>query len=203
MDKRGEDLGAGAAERVTERDAAAVDVDLRGIELQLADAGDRLRGERFVQLDEIDLIDCQTGSLEGLLCRGNRAESHTAWIHTTYGRSNDPRHRRRSASSAILRRHKQCRRSIIDAAGARCRDRSVLLERRLQLSDTFEGGSGPWVLVFRERPSIGQLDGHELVSEHALLERALGPLLALDGERILFGAADFVALRDNLGGLAE
>src|SRR5256886_16427975 len=103
MDQRGEDLGTGAGEGVTERDAAAVDVALRGIELQLADAGDRLRRERFVQLDEIDLIDCQTGSFEGLLCRGNRAESHTAWIHTSYGRSNDPRHERPPPSSAVLR----------------------------------------------------------------------------------------------------
>src|SRR2546421_6544222 len=135
MDQRGEDLGTGAAEGVTERDAAAVDVDLRGIELQLADAGDRLRRERFVQLDEIDLIDCQTGSLEGLCCRWNRAESHTAWIDSGYGRSNDPRHRRRPASSAVLRRHEQCRRSIIDAAGARCRDRPVLLECWLELGN--------------------------------------------------------------------
>src|SRR6266513_1702747 len=93
MDKRGEDLGAGAAERVTERDAAAVDVDLRGIELQLADAGDRLRRERFVEFDEIDLIDCQTGSLEGLLCRGNRAESHTAWIDSGHSGRHDQRER--------------------------------------------------------------------------------------------------------------
>src|SRR2546421_7135709 len=118
MDQRGEDLGTGAAEGVTERDAAAVDVDLRGIELQLADAGDRLRRERFVQLDEIDLIDCQTGSLEGLPCRWNRAESHTAWIDSGYGRSNDPRHRRLPASSAVLRCHKQSCRTVVNPACA-------------------------------------------------------------------------------------
>ena len=45
---QGEQLRPGAAERVTERNAATVDVHLFRIELQLTDAGDRLCRERFV-----------------------------------------------------------------------------------------------------------------------------------------------------------
>ena len=44
---------------MAERDRAAVDVDLRGIEPQLADDGERLRGERFVQLDEVEVVERQ------------------------------------------------------------------------------------------------------------------------------------------------
>ena len=38
-----------------ERDGAAVDVDARGIEAELPHDGERLRGERFVQLEQIDV----------------------------------------------------------------------------------------------------------------------------------------------------
>src|SRR5438132_12034435 len=41
--------GAGGAHRVAERDGAAIWIDLLGIDLQLADHGDRLRGESLIQ----------------------------------------------------------------------------------------------------------------------------------------------------------
>src|SRR5206468_12964076 len=44
---------------------------------------------------------------------------------------------------------------------------------------------------------------NELIGEHARLERRVGPALALDGEGILLGARDLVALSHHLGRLAE
>src|SRR6185437_9718391 len=49
----------------------------------------------------------------------------------------------------------------------------------------------------------GQGDGNELVGEDARLERRLGATLALDGEAVLLGARDLVALRDYLGRLTQ
>src|SRR5512135_3627164 len=55
MQQCGEKLGAGAAEGMPQRDPPAIDVDLRRIELQVADAGDCLRGKGFIQLDQVHL----------------------------------------------------------------------------------------------------------------------------------------------------
>ena len=41
---------------MAQRNRAAVDVQLLGIELQVAIAGDYLRGKCFVQFDQIDLV---------------------------------------------------------------------------------------------------------------------------------------------------
>src|SRR3954454_8865108 len=51
-----DDAAARAAERVADRDRAAVDVDLLGIEVapQLQ-AGEALRGEGLVELDDVDV----------------------------------------------------------------------------------------------------------------------------------------------------
>src|SRR2546428_13221106 len=110
---------------MAKRDAAAVDVDLLGIELQLADAGDCLRGESLVQLDEIDLIDCETGAFERLLGRRYGTKSHAARIYTRHGGRDDT-----CGRFACCCGHEESGRAIIDPAGA--------------------GGGGPFILL--ERP---------------------------------------------------
>src|SRR2546429_9766713 len=110
---------------MTERDTAAVDVDLRGVELQLADAGNRLRGKCFIQLDEIDLIDCEAGSFEGFLRRRNRPEAHTVGIHAC-----DSCGKNTSERLGSDFRDQESSGAVIDSAWARRRERSVLSERR-------------------------------------------------------------------------
>src|SRR5437762_8704295 len=140
---------------MAERDAAAVDVDLLGIDLQLADAGYCLSGESFVQLDETDLIDRESGTFERLLGRRDRAQSHTARIHACHSSRYDSCHCRPSPPLAALRcRHKQCRRSIVDPAGAASRDGPVLLERRLQLRYGVQSRPGAWILILCKRRAI-------------------------------------------------
>src|SRR5690349_22908419 len=56
VNERGGDANPGTADRMAQRDRAAVDVQTIGGKLQLAIAGDHLRGECFVQLDQIDLV---------------------------------------------------------------------------------------------------------------------------------------------------
>ena len=64
VEKRRRQLGAGAAERVAERDGAAVDVQSLRIDWQLAQAGNHLCGKRLVQLDQIHLLERQSGELQ-------------------------------------------------------------------------------------------------------------------------------------------
>ena len=49
-------LGPGAAQRMPQRDRAAVDIHLAPDPARLLDHGQRLRGESFVQLDQVDLV---------------------------------------------------------------------------------------------------------------------------------------------------
>ena len=60
---------------MAERDRAAVDVEPRRIDRQLGEAGEDLRGERLVQLDEVDRVERQAGAREHLADRRHRADA--------------------------------------------------------------------------------------------------------------------------------
>ncbi len=59
VEERRREARAGAAERVAERDGAAVDVQAIGIDVEFAEAGQDLHGEGLVQFDEIDVLERQ------------------------------------------------------------------------------------------------------------------------------------------------
>ena len=58
---------ARGGERVSQTNGSTVDVDLLNIDLKVLDASDGLAGERFVDLPTVDVVDGQTGTLQGLL----------------------------------------------------------------------------------------------------------------------------------------
>src|SRR5439155_26036867 len=92
--------------------------------------------------------------------------------------------------------HEQHLCPIIVRTRASRRHRTVLREGWLQLRHALERRAGARILVFCKSGAVGEGDRHELVGEHARLERRPGAALALDGERILLLARDLVALRD-------
>src|SRR2546429_8139594 len=57
VQQRHDEACARHPERVTERDCATVDIHLFGIQAQLADHHETLRGKGLVQLDEVELRD--------------------------------------------------------------------------------------------------------------------------------------------------
>src|ERR1043165_2576833 len=78
MRSRYRDARARHAERMAERDRAAVRIDVLGIvgEPELAHAGKGLGGERFVELDHIEAADLETQPRHQLLSRRHRADPH-------------------------------------------------------------------------------------------------------------------------------
>src|SRR5581483_6892490 len=66
VQERDDEPRAAHPERVTESDRTAVHVHLPLVETKLADDDERLRGERLVQLDEVDLFEADAGALEQL-----------------------------------------------------------------------------------------------------------------------------------------
>ena len=67
------DAGAGCAQRVPERQAAAIEIDLLGIELEFPNAGERLRGECLVDFDYVERLDLEGGARHGFASGRNRA----------------------------------------------------------------------------------------------------------------------------------
>src|SRR5439155_16826268 len=69
VDEGGGDAGAGHAERVPDGDGAAVHVELvaERVEPDLPRARDDPRGERLVDLHQVDVVDGHAPLLEGLL----------------------------------------------------------------------------------------------------------------------------------------
>ena len=71
-DEGGGEAGAGAAERVAEGDRAAVDVDLVAIEPEIPDVFFGDHRESLVDLEQIDIVERETGLGQHLARRGHR-----------------------------------------------------------------------------------------------------------------------------------
>src|ERR1700709_2093583 len=67
IQKRRHQLGAGGAERVAERDGAAMDVEARRIGAGVLEPRHGHRREGFVDLEQIDVVDLHAGLFEGAL----------------------------------------------------------------------------------------------------------------------------------------
>ena len=90
VDERAEDPRAGGADRVTEGDRAAVDVDPVLVDPEHPDRVQRDRGERLVDLPQVDVLGLQAGLA--------RAPSRPPWPASAPGR----RSRRRPAAWATI-----------------------------------------------------------------------------------------------------
>ena len=88
---------AAGAERVTERDGAAVDVHLLTIEAELFFDREILAGERLVHFDQIEVVERQAGALERLPRGRRRTHAHVRRIDAHRG----PRRQARDRASAL------------------------------------------------------------------------------------------------------
>ena len=73
VQQRRQHARARSADRMADRDRAAVDVDDRRIPAQVLVDRERLRRESFIGFDEIEVLDLPAGLFERLARRRNRA----------------------------------------------------------------------------------------------------------------------------------
>ena len=92
--QRRDDPGAARADRVAERDRAAVDVDLRPVEAEGAAVGERLGGERLVDLDEVERLDRHLDPVEQAADALDRGEEQPLRFDLGLGVADDPGERR-------------------------------------------------------------------------------------------------------------
>ena len=83
--ERDDEPGAAHAERVAERDRAAVDVHALLVEAEVAHDGEALRGEGLVQLDQVDVADLHARARQQLAHGGNRPDAHDARVDARDG----------------------------------------------------------------------------------------------------------------------
>src|SRR2546430_15517527 len=97
-------------------DGAAVDVEFFRVDAELFDYRQNLTGERFIDLDEIDLVELHARFLERDLRGGNRANAHDVGIATCDTPRHDPAQRLLSLR-IFCGRYGDHRGAVDDAAG--------------------------------------------------------------------------------------
>ena len=97
----GGQLRAGAAQRMPQRDRAAIDIHaVHRIQAQSLDHGQRLRREGFVQFDQVDLVQRQPRQLERLGDGVHRTDPHLLRQASGIGEGHEARQRLRFPAPA-------------------------------------------------------------------------------------------------------
>src|SRR5215813_23715 len=111
--QRGRQFRARAAERVAERDRAAVDVQPFEIEIQLLYDRQSLGGEGLVEFYQIDLFELQARDLQRPRNRDDRADAHLFRGDAGRCERDKSSHRLQSQSLGAFARHHQRRRRAV------------------------------------------------------------------------------------------
>src|SRR5580765_2489320 len=100
VQQRDDDARTRAADGVPERDGSAVYVDTRGVDRQIAKDREDLRRKGFVQLDEVKILELQSGPLKELSNRRHGTDAHHPRVNACRCPSHNAREWRESATAA-------------------------------------------------------------------------------------------------------
>src|SRR5262245_58359815 len=93
MDKRGDDPGAGAANRVSKRNGAAIDIQLPWVEGKFPETGQHLSRECFIQFDESKFVERHSCLCNQFLDGRDWSDAHDLRIHPRRCVSDNSAHR--------------------------------------------------------------------------------------------------------------
>ena len=152
-----------------------------GLEPQLAHDGERLRGERLVQLDEVEIVDRHARARKQLADRGNRPDTHHPRIDSGNCARDEPRERTGAERLGLPRAgHDDRSRAVVQATRVPGRHAAVGPKRGLQGGELLGRRVGPRVFVMLDAD-----DRDDLVVEPAGGERLRIALVARERKRIL------------------
>src|SRR5215212_3407198 len=187
VENRQQEARAGGAERMAERDRAAVDVQLLLVDVELFRDREDLSRERFVDLDEVDVVELHPRALERELRRRGRADAHELGIAAGDAPGDD--------AAEGLRVFLLClsgsgddehRRAVDDAGGVAGGDEAVFRERGLELREAFHGGVGTEVIVGGYQLAFASdRHGDDLFLQPSRLRGFAGAALAAQRELVL------------------
>src|SRR5690606_6257636 len=198
--------GAGHAERVADRDRAAVDVVDVGIDAEGVAAVEALAREGLVELPQVDVVDLQALALEQPGNREDGADAHLVRLAAGDRPALERAHGLQAATLGLPGLHDHHGgRAVRELAGVAGGDELVGALDRLQLGQAFEGGVRTVALVavdddIDDRLGAGglvdllhlRLDRDDLVLELAGFLRGGHELLAAQRVLVLVFAADVV-----------
>ncbi len=181
VEQRDDEPGTAHSEWMTERDCAPVDVHALLTEPELADHDQALRCKRLVQLDEVEIRNRDTGALEELADRGDRADAHDLGIDACNRRA-DERSERLGGQLAclVLARDDEGGGAVVDPGRVAGCDGPVLAEGCLETGERLGARVRAWMLV-----DLDLADGYELVAEASRLVRVRPALMRPQRERVL------------------
>jgi len=144
------------------------------VEAQLAHRREHLGGECLVQLHEVDVLRLQAGALERLPGGRHGTDAHHRGVDAGRGAAHHPRERLAAQlAGALLARHDDAGRAVVDLRGVAGRDGPALAKDRLELGEPLERRVGARALVGVDRDRValrlGHLDRDDLVVEPARL----------------------------------
>jgi len=214
VEEGGNDPGPGGPDRVAEGDRSPVDVHLRPVEAELTAIGKRLRGERLVDLDEVERLDREVDPLEQPADTDHRGEEQPLRLDLGLGIADDPGERPQAEplDRPFAHDHRGGR-PVRDAGRIAGSDRplgrvaAILAgrqgERGPETLEGLEGRIAARVLVLRDDRlaalRIACRDRDEFIREPPRVHRRDRATMTLERERVLVAATDAVADRDPFG----
>ena len=210
VQRGGDQPGAGAADRVAERDRAAVDVDPVRVGLVHAQPGQHHRRERLVDLEQVDVADRHAAAVEHPLRwpRPGRPGGSTA--RRRPGLGDDPGPRPQAERPRPVRVHQQHGGGAVGDLRRRARGVQAAVEHRLQPGQRLQAGLAQALVAvdgaglagrLPVASSTGALTGMISRSNRPSAQACWASCLRAQAERVDVGAGDAAALGDPLGGV--
>src|SRR5277367_3857781 len=206
VQRGGDQPAAGAAHRMTERDRAAVDVDLVHVRVVHPRPGQHDGGERLVDLGVAHL---PAGLLEHFRRRLHRAVEVVVRLGADERLAHDAGPRPQPERLGLVFVHPQHGGRAVGDLRRRPRSVDPALENRLELAQALQRGVPQTLVLGDDVPVTGRLlvlvehrrlDAADLAVEAALGPRLLGLALRVEPELVDLLAGDAAALGDPLGG---
>ena len=193
--ERQHDPRAARADRMPERDRAAVHVHDRFVDAHHARRVEHDRGECLVDLHQPEVAGGEAGALQRLL---HRERGHGVQRREPVGRHPVGHDLRQRLQTQPLNRFLTCdddgARAVADLRGVARRDRPVGGERRLQLREPIQGGAGADALIALDDDGIAaalrHLDRHDLLGHQTPVPRRGSSLLRADRPGVLLRPVD-------------
>src|SRR2546423_13126966 len=179
----GRDPRSGRGEGMTQRDRSAVHVELFSWERELALNGAGLRCESFVHLDQVHIVDGETGFGQSSLRCGYGTDSHDCGIDARYSPGDESsKGLQAPVARELFASNHQRGRPISDARCVSGGNDASLSKGGLESSELLGRCVRTHVLVLRELVDLSGFrirngNRYDLVVEHSLVPRRFGELL--------------------------